>query len=237
LLAKQFTNLLGPLAAHLKEKAEEQKIRFLFVNCTKFAMAPGVILTAAMYVFASETLTFWVGPDFAPGGVVVMILLTAMTLGMAELTSSAVLSMTGHHNATAKAAAAEVALNVGLSVALARPLGLAGIATGTLASGVLVDMLYTIRRTCDLHGVTYLSYIQRALAPALLPGAAQFAVTVSLKRLAPPHSLISIAVLATPGALLYIALFWFWSIERSEKDLLISKLLRRARPAVLAEGV
>jgi O-antigen/teichoic acid export membrane protein len=237
LLAKQFTNLLGPLAAQLKERAEEQKVRFLFVNCTKFAMAPSVILAVATYVFGTEALTYWVGPDFAAGGIVLMVLLTAMALGMAELTSSAVLSMTGHHRATAWAAAAEVVLNVGLSVALARPLGLAGIAVGTLASGVLVDMLYTIRRTCDLHGVTYFSYFRRALAPALLPGVAQFAVTIALKRFAPPTGLLSIAILATPGALVYLALFWSFSVERSEKDLLVSKLLRRRGPVGVATGV
>jgi O-antigen/teichoic acid export membrane protein len=237
LLAKQFTNLLGPLAAQLKERAEEQKIRFLFVNCTKFAMAPSVMLTVAMYAFGKETLVYWVGPDFAAGGVVLMVLLTAMALGMAELTSSAVLSMTGHHRATAWAAGAEVVLNVGLSILLAKPLGLAGIAVGTLASGILVDMGYTIRRTCDLHGVTYISYVMRALAPALLPGLVQYAVTVALKNLSPPTGLLSIGVLSMPGVLLYVVIFWFFSIERSEKDLLISKLLRRLRPARLATGV
>jgi len=236
LLAKQFTNLLGPLAAHLKERAEEQKIRFLFVNCTKFAMAPSVMLTVAIYVFGRETLVYWVGPKFAEGGVVLMVLLTAMAFGMAELTSSAVLSMTGHHRATAWAAGAEVVLNVGLSILLARPLGLPGIAVGTLASGLLVDMGYTIRRTCDLHGVTYASYFQRALAPALLPGAAQFALTLWLKRVAPPDGLVSIALLVMPGALLYMALFWSFSIERSEKDLLVSKIFRRLRPLGAATG-
>ena len=237
LLAKQFTNLLGPLAAQLKENAEEQKIRFIFVNCTKFAMAPSVMLTVAMYIFGRETLVFWVGPDFAPGGVVLMVLLTAMALGMAELTSSAVLSMTGHHRITAWAAGAEVVLNVGLSVLLARPLGLAGIAVGTLASGVLVGIFYTVRKTCELHGVTYTSYVRRAFAPALLPGAAQFAITLALKRALPPAGLLSVAVLIVPGALVYLALFWSFSVERSEKDLLISKLLRRRPPLRVATGV
>jgi len=237
LLPKQFTNLLGPLAAQLKEKAEETKIRFLFVNCTKFAMAPSVILAVAMYVFGKETLVFWVGQDFAPGGPVLMVLLTAMMLGMAELTSSAVLSMTGHHRITAWAAVAEVILNVGLSVVLVQWMGLVGVAVGTLVSGGLIDYFFTIRRTCELHGVSYGSYILRALAPALLPGAAQYAVTLALKHWLPPTGLLSIGALVLPGALLYLLLFWFFSIERSEKDLLVSKLLRRFRPLRVAPGV
>ena len=52
-------------------------------------MAPSVMLAVIMYVFGTETLVFWGGPEFAPGGIVLMVLLTAMMLGMAELTSSA----------------------------------------------------------------------------------------------------------------------------------------------------
>jgi len=234
LLAKQFTNLLGPLAAQLKGKAEDTKIRFIFVNCTKFAMAPCMMLTVSMYVFGREALGFWVGPQFAPGGAILMVLLTAMTLGMAELTASAVLSMTGHHRVTAWAAVAEVVVNVGLSVALVRPLGLVGVAVGTLATSVLIGLLVTVRRACELHGVTYSSYAARALAPALLPGAAQFAMTLALKRWAPPGGLLAVGILIIPGALLYVLLFWFFCIERSEKDLLVSKLLGRLRPIRMA---
>jgi O-antigen/teichoic acid export membrane protein len=237
LLAKQFTNLLGPLAAQLKGNAEETKIRFIFVNCTKFAMAPCVILTVAMYVFGREALSFWVGAEFAPGGAVLMVLLTAMTLEMAELTSSAVLSMTGHHRITAWAAVAKIFVNVGLSVALARPLGLVGIAVGTLATSVLIGLAVTVGRACELLGVTYTSYAARALAPALLPGGAQFAVTLALKHWAPPHGLLSTIILSFPGALLYVLLFWCFSIERGEKDLLVSKLLGGFRPVRMAAGI
>ena len=237
LLAKQLTNLLGPLAAQLKGNAEDIKIRFIFVNCTKFAMAPCVMLTVAMYVFGREALSFWVGEDFAAGGPVLMVLLTAMTLGMAELTASAVLSMTGHHRITAWAAVAEVFVNVLLSVAMALPLGLVGIAVGTLAATVLIGFGVTVRRACELHGVTYSSYAVRALSPALLPGIAQFALTLALKHWAPPHNLLLTVILTMPGALLYVLLFWFFSIERGEKDLLVSKLLGRFQPVRQVAGM
>jgi len=235
LLAKQFTNLLAPLAAQLKGKAEEIKVRFIFVNCTKFAMAPCMLLTVATYVAGSEALAFWFhDPEFKAAGTILMVLLTAMTVGMAELTSSAVLSMTGHHRVTAWAAVAEVFVNVGLSVALVRPLGLVGIAVGTLATSVFIGLGVTVRRACELHGVTYWSYVVRALAPAILPGAVQFALTLALKNWAPPNSLLSTVILCIPGALLYVLLFWSFSIERGEKDLLLSKLLGRFRPVRMA---
>lgn len=238
LMAKQFTNLLAPLAAQLKGSAEQTKIRFIFVNCTKFAMAPCVMLTIATFVVGREALVFWVNHDteFAPAGPVLMILLTAMTLGMAELTSSAVLSMTGHHSITAKAAVAEVVLNVGMSIVLAKPLGLLGVALGTLITSVIIGLGVTVRRACQLHGVTYSSYALRALAPALLPGAAQFAVTFAFKNWLHPQGLLSTSVTVAPGAVLYTLLFWSFSIERGEKDLLVSKLLRRFRPVKTAVG-
>jgi O-antigen/teichoic acid export membrane protein len=223
LSAKQFTNLLGPLAAELKEKGEETKIRFILVNCTKFAMAPGVMLAVAMYAVGRETLGYWVGQDFAVAGAVLMVLLTAVALEMAVLTSSAVLSMTGHHAVIARAAIVGAILNIGLSVLLARSLGLIGIALGTLAATVLVGA-GVIMWACKLHRVAYASYLAHALVPALLPAISQYALTVALKNWFAPHSLMSTISLATPGVILYVLVFWFLSIERSEKDLLVSTL-------------
>jgi hypothetical protein len=105
---------------------------------------------------------------------------------------------------------------------------------GTLSTSVLIGLAVTVRRACELHGVTYTSYAARALAPALLPGAAQFAVTVALKHWAPPGGLLSVGVLIVPGAALYVLLFWAFSIERGEKELLVSKLLGRFRSVRLA---
>ena len=235
LLTKQFTNLLGPLAAQLRQSAENIKIRFILINCTKFAMAPSVMLTVAMYVLGRETIVFWVrNPDFAPGGAILIVLLTSMTLSMAQETSSAVLSMTGHHRITATAAVVSVVTNVGLSVLLAKLVGLIGIALGTLGATLLVNLLITVRRACQIHGITYRDYIARALAPALLPGAAQFAVTLGLKYWNSPAGLLSTIILTIPGAIMYCILFWFFSIEQSEKDLLVSKLLKRYRPLKVA---
>lgn len=234
LLVKQFTNLLGPLAAQLKVSTDEIKIRFLFVNCAKYAMAPLVMLTVADYFFGGETLGFWLGPEFAPGGTILLVLLISMSFSMAELTASAVLSMTGHHRVIAKAAAAKAILNLGLSVLLAWWIGMIGVALGTLAATVLIDMFVTVRMACVIHHVTYASYFVRVFLPALLPAAAQFALTLALKQWLPPANLVWIVILTIPGAVLYLLLFWFFSIERSEKELLISKIFRRRRIATVA---
>jgi len=48
--------------------------------------------------------------------------------------------------------------------------------------------------------------------------------------------LFSTLILMVPGAVLYLLLFWLFSMERSEKDLLVSKLQRRYRP-ITAAGI
>ena len=226
LLAKQFTNLLGPLAAQLKGNANEIKIRFVFVNCAKFAMVPMVICTAVVFCFGQEALTFWVGPAFASGGSILLVLMASMSLSMAELTASAVLSMTGHHRFTAQSAAVKAALNVVLSVLLVWWLGIIGVALGTLAATVAIDLLVTVRRACVIHNVPLSNYFMRVFVPALLPAAAQLLLTLPLKHWSPPTGLLSILILSIPGALLYLVLFWFFSIEPSEKELLISKIFK-----------
>jgi O-antigen/teichoic acid export membrane protein len=236
LLTKQFINVLSPLVAELKGSGEDEKIRFLLVNVTKFALVPAAVLTVAGYALGREAIVFWVGPKFSGSWPVLALLMTAMMLAVPQMVASNVLTMTGHHKFTAYAAIASMFINIGLSLALVRPLNLVGVALGTLVATVIVDVVVIIGKACRLHGVSLGSYIRRVGPAALLPGGCQLAVTLALKKWMVPSSLIQLALLALPGVVVYGVVFWLLCVEPSEKLLLRQNVLQFSNRKTGQEG-
>lgn len=232
LLIKQFVNALTPLVVELKGRGDDERIRFILVNCTKFALAPAAMLAAAMYVFGCEAMVLWVGPEFRAAGPVLLVLMTAMACSVPQMTASNVLAMTGHHKFTARASMISVGVNVVLSIALARPLGLLGIALGTLGACIAVGIMVVVRQACLVYGVSALDYARRAIIPALLPAVLQVALTCVLKAWRPPHGWGQLVLATLPGVALYGLAFWSFSVEPAEKQLVAERLLRwrRVRP-------
>ena len=224
-LTKQFVNVLAPLAAELGGGQDQEKLRFLLVNCVKFAMAPAVMLTVGATLLAEPALTYWVGAEFAPAYPVLLILMAAVTLSIPQMTAASVLTMTGGHKFASKAAMLSVAINLAASLALVVPLGMIGVALATLLATLAVDLGLVVRRALNDHGVSPLSFARRLLPAVLIPALAQWLATRLLLIWLPPENLFQTVLVAIPGALIYVLLLWLIFVEPSEKHLLKSKLL------------
>jgi len=229
LLVTQFVITLTPLIAELGGAGDRDQIRFVLVNGTKFALAPAVVLAAATYVFGEGALVAWVGEEFRAAGPVFVVLITAMAFSVPQLMCSNVLAMTGHHRFTAGATVASVCLNVLISIILVRPLGLLGVALGTLVATVAVDIFVILTRTCRIYEVNLWRYVRVGVMPAVLPGVLQFGVTYWVRGWLQPSGLLAMAGAAIPGVAAYGVAFWLFSVEPGEKRLVTDNVLRRLR--------
>lgn len=234
LLTKQGINVLTPLIAQLKGEGDTQKVRFLLVSVGKFSFFSAVLLTVTISTFAREIIALWVGPEFAGAAPVLVVLMTAMCLLVPQMSAASVLMMTGHHKKMAKAEVAGMCINVGVSVALSRSLGLMGIAIGTLVATILVDLFYIVGAACRLQAVSYRSYARRVFLASALPGLVQWGVSYAIKRSLPPTSFPMLALETAPGLIAALIVFWVLFVEPSEKALLTSAI---ARPFPIAPAV
>ncbi len=227
LLIKQFVNVLTPLIADFKGSGDEQKIRFILINCTKFALAPAVMIAVGGSVFAREGLYFWVGPEFVMGAPVLIVLMIAFTMSVPQLIASNVLTMTGHHKITARVSAMSILINIVCSILLIMPLGFIGVALGTLIATLIIDIFYILKIVFKEYQINYLDYIYRAVLTAVAPGVLQLVLTYGMKIWFPPENLAMIAFELLPGVLLYSSIFFLFFVEPSEKRLLREKLFAR----------
>lgn len=224
-LTKQFVNVLAPLAAELGGSGDKEKLRFLLVNCVKFAMAPAMMLTVGSVLLGKQALVFWVGSDFAGAYPVLVILMIAVTISIPQMTAANVLVMTGGHKFAAKAAMVSVAINLAASLALVVPLGMIGVALATLLATLVVDLGVVLRRALRDHQVSLAVFARRVGSAVLVPALAQLALTWAVLRWAPPQGLFQTVLVAVPGAILYLLVFWLFFVEPSEKQLLLEKLM------------
>lgn len=221
-LSKQFVNVLSPLVAEYKGKGRERPIRELLIKGTRVALVPGVIIFLCAQVFADQAIAFWVGSSFLLSAQVLRLLLFAVMLGLPYLVAANVLAMTGRHRFTAWTSMASVLANIAFSVLLVKPMGLLGIAWGTVLARLLVDWTCVVWRCCQEYRVGALEYVISALAPAVLPGIFAYAVLVGFREFLAPQQLVWLLVDCVVAAFVYGAFFWRYCLEKETKELLWS---------------
>ncbi|MBF0543703.1 MAG: polysaccharide biosynthesis C-terminal domain-containing protein [Candidatus Riflebacteria bacterium] len=226
LLIKQYVNILGPLVAELKGSGDEIKIRFILVNCAKFAFAPAALMATASLLYSREGLSFWIGKGFEEGAGALNILMLAMALSVPQMVASSVLGMTGEHKFTAAAALISIIVNVGFSIALAIPLQMNGVAWGTFIAVLIVDIIFVGYRASKIYKIPFISYNARILLPGTISSLIFLILGYSMKYFYPPGSLLAIFLQLVPPSIIFAMIFWYFFVEASEKELFATKIFR-----------
>lgn len=224
LLTKQFVNVLTPLVARLHGAGETARTTHVMLAGARLALAMTAAVAVPLWVFGRDALVFWVGPAYEGAAWPLYILVAAMLLGTPQMAVANVLTMTGHHGAMAGAALFSMLLNLLFSVPLAALLGMPGVALGTLAATVVVDVFVVVRRGCAVQGVPFAKFWAHTLgrvAPMML---VQAAATLAVKRLAPPENLFILVVETALGGLAALPIIWLVVLESGERRLLLDKL-------------
>ena len=97
-----------------------------------------------------------------------------------------------------------VVINLIVSIALAKPLGVSGVIIGTLVGYGITGPLY-IRLVLRELSMTFGEFVCGAIVP-IVPWAALFAVVIALTtHVFPPQGLIAIALCCIPASVIYVA--------------------------------
>lgn len=201
-LTEQFNTVSLTAASSLHAQDRKGDLRRLLTEGTRMSVVvicPFLVLVA---VWGRSFLALWVGTAYESSAGVLFVLLLGMMAGAVQATATMILLALGKQPLMAKVAIAEAACNLATSVALARWLGILGVALGT-----------TIPTTLSALGF-YLPYAARSVGQPLLRVASRlvlpFALSLSaaglLEWLPRPHfgSLVS---LVPPAGALILALF------------------------------
>lgn len=217
-LSKQFVNTLSPLIARYHGEERRSAIHEVLIKGTRIALVPGVIFSLCLYVFGDRAIEFWVGENFSLSAKVLSILMLVVLLCLPCLVAANVLAMTEFYRFSSLISIVSVLMNIFLSILLVKPLGIMGIAWGSVLSRFFVDCLFGITKACKEYTVSVQDYLLSGIFPALLPGIFMYALLVGFKEHSPPQNLFWLFIDCALAAAVYCALFWRYSLEDEIKS-------------------
>jgi len=233
-LTNQLNDVLFPTVVDNDTADRMHRLQAILIQGTRLSLATVVPMGGAMMLMASPLIRAWVGPGFAGSVVVMQLLSLTVIVRIGTATASTLLKGAGEHRLVAFANVAAAIVNVAVSIAIVKPLGLIGVAIGTLVPVSVASSLVLFPAGCRRVQLTVARGLAEAVWPAIWPAAVMTAFVFLTRDLMPP-SLVGVGVEMAAACLVYIAVFIAFGISREERRLYLMKtfdLLQR-RPVAI----
>jgi O-antigen/teichoic acid export membrane protein len=204
ILTEQFMKVLLPLASELHAENDQARLRTLYIVSTRLTLASFLAIGAALVTLASALLTLWVGPEYARYAYLVLILTVAGLIDTSLWPAGFVLQGMARHQRLAVIAFGSGVANLALSIHLLRPLGLTGVALGTLIPTTLEAGLFVLPYTLRVIGISLREALTEIWLPSLLPAIPTVLILLLMREMIQPTSLLLVGLEAAIGLLVYV---------------------------------
>jgi O-antigen/teichoic acid export membrane protein len=231
MLTEQFMKVLMPLASKLHSENDQGRLRQLYIISTRLTLASFLPLGLGATILARPFLSAWVGKIYAPYDGLVLLLICASLFDTMMWPANAILQGMARHRLLAISAIAAGLTNLAISVALVRPLGLAGVALGTLIPSTLECLLFVTPYSMRVIGVDLRTALKEIYLPVIIPSILMGLVLVGLRYLVNPIAMISILAVGGMGFLVYIGVYLRIGASSQERQLFL-ELARNTRQSI-----
>ena len=169
IMADQFMKVLMPLASELEAGEGRERLAGLYVTGTRLTLVLLLPIGLTLIFLAKPLLTVWVGEPYAAYAHLVVILTLASVIDTSQWPAGSVLQGMARHQPLALTSIVAAAANLGLSLLLARTLGLTGVALGTLIPTAAVCLGLVLPYALRTIGVSAGAAFRQVLIPAVAP--------------------------------------------------------------------
>lgn len=231
LAAEQILKLVLPLASELEARDDPARLKLLYLAGSRVTLGIFMPIALVLLVYPAEILTAWVGPGYARGAPLVVVLTVASLIGTSQWVAGSVLQGIARHRFIAFTAMGSGLANVALSLALVRPLGTLGVALGTLIPTVVEALGLVLPYAVRTLGVRPVEVARAVFLPAVVPAAPALIALVLVEQLLAPASIPGLAAAAVMGAGVYGIGYLSFGESRRERETITHLLRRIAQPA------
>jgi O-antigen/teichoic acid export membrane protein len=161
--------VVSPMATTLMSSNRTDELRDAFLKWSKAALSLTVAAGAFLIVLGPRFIAWWIGPEYEPtaGPVLQILMASSFVFLPARGVALPILMGIGKPKAPTIAFLAAGLLNVVISLVLARPWGLAGVAIGTAIPNVLFAMV-VVTLACRELQITVPQYLRYVVPRAAL---------------------------------------------------------------------
>jgi O-antigen/teichoic acid export membrane protein len=231
--------VLFPMLTHFEAIGNQDKIRRVCLGGTRLMWILSLGIAAVAYSGSSDFFALWIGEQQAglEGKVseLFAVLLVAAVVTAPQQIALPVLLAFGRQRLVAVLFAAEAAATIGLSVALAGPLGLVGVAWGMCLPAIVFQGVLHPVVTCRVLEVSWGAYAREVLARP-----AAFAAVLALLACARPEFaargwLALVAATAFSSLIVFAAVLGV-GLKREDRQRLLGTPIRKLRTSLLGVG-
>jgi len=201
---------------------------FLFL---KMGYASAMAWVLFLIVLGPRFVAWWIGPEFEePSGVVLQILMASSLIFLPVRAVAQPLMMgIGKPRAVTLACLGAGISNLVLSMILARPWGLAGVAVGTAIPNIVFSV-YVLLVTCRELGVGFLQFLNYVVPRAALGAVPSLALLIWFKVGMDVQNLVGLVIAGMAMLALY-AVTWILFVYRDDPYVDLTPVLVRLRAA------
>lgn len=226
--------VIMPAASDLIARRDLPALADLFLRATRYNLAFCLAVTVPTMVLAGDILFFWVGPEYAAAANVARLFLVPALMVGASAVAANILVGAGQAAYLARLTTVATAVNLLLSAALVRPLGIAGVIVGTIVGNALLWYPY-VNRALGTTQVSWGTFGRQVLWRGYLPGVVVALALSAALTVDRPGSLLAVALWMAVGVLGYLAVFSVSGMDASERRAVLALVpaaaWRRMRPS------
>lgn len=226
LFCSHLTRSLTPVFAELHGSGEQSNVRAAHYLGSKLTVAFATPLLLGLGMLAEPLILAWTGKDFLMAVPVCQWLAAAAMVSIVHGNTLNLLSMGGHQKYVALCIVGGQLLNLVLSFALIRPLGIVGVSMATFIAAVPIYIGLIEWYAGRLHGRSVWEFYKAAVFPSAIPALLMAAMFVWVRRYWNLDNLIEVAVLETLGIIFFGSIFWFIGFRSKERRYFTDKLRR-----------
>ncbi len=221
-----------PMATKLQAQDQHGELRKLFFKWSKITLSLTLLGSFFLIVFGPELIRSWIGLSFEkPAGIVLRVLmLSGLVFLPVRGVALPILMGIGKPGKATIAFLGAGILNLVLSVILARPLGLLGVAVGTAIPNVLFGAVLLIICAKELN-FKIREYMSQVVKLPLIGAIPLIAVLVWCDRGIHLKGFAGIALAGLISTVVF-ALVWSAFVYRTDEDLNINEMFLRVRARV-----
>ena len=221
--------VVAPMATKLNAERRRADLTDIFLKWSKVSLSLSLAAGLFLIVLGPQFVAWWIGPEFEePSGVVLQILTVSSLFFMPVRGVAQPLMMgLGKPKAVTFAFLAAGIANLVLSMILARPWGLVGVAMGTAIPNV-VFAIYVLIVACRELGVGVSRFLRYVVPRAALGAVPPLVLLIWFKVGMDVQNLVGLAVAGMAMLALY-AVTWILFVYRNDPYVDLTPLLLRLR--------
>lgn len=225
---------IQPILSRLHGAKDRDSLERVFLFATKISLCISTLICLGLIGWGKPFIMRWMGAKYEDGYLPLVVLSLAVFLDVCQTPSIILLNATFEHRFYAYLNLAEGAINLLFSLILVRPLGILGVALGTLIAAFLIRIAVQPWQTCKAVGLSYGRYM-RFFGGNLLGCGCLMGASIAIVGWALRPDYIYLAGSAFCATAIYAVGSWLMVLNRSEREQLLAAITnRRHKGAELA---